>query len=311
MQSSHIRLRTRIFSILIVLASWTCPVLADETGEVKALVQQSAFPQALAKADAFLQTHPSEPQMRFFKGLALTGMGKQPEAIEVFSALAKDYPELAEPYNNLAVLYAAMGQYENAFASLEKALRADPAFVTAYENLADLHVKLAREAYVKLLQLDPRNAAARSRQLLLAAATSEPQIPVKPAADVAKDSSKDKQPRETDVAQPGVLAAVEAWAKAWSARNFSAYLDFYAPEFRVPNQEPRQQWERKRREQIENKSRIKVGIERPRISIKDDVATVRFRQAYESDKHSERENKTLVLKRYEDAWKIIEERAGG
>src|SRR4051812_5645773 len=101
MQSSHIRLRARIFSILIVLASWACPVLADETGEVKALVQQSAFPQALAKADAFLQTHPGEPQMRFFKGLALTGMGKQPEAIEVFSSLAKDYPELAEPYNNL------------------------------------------------------------------------------------------------------------------------------------------------------------------------------------------------------------------
>jgi ketosteroid isomerase-like protein len=99
-------------------------------------------------------------------------------------------------------------------------------------------------------------------------------------------------------------------ARAWSARDVAAYLSFYGPEFRTPQQDSRPAWEKKRRALIEGKSRIDVGIKSPQVSIDDRLATVRFRQKYVSGNHSSTEPKTLVLRKYDDRWKIVEERRG-
>ena len=68
-------------------------------------------------------------------------------AIPVYLALTQEYPELAEPNNNLGVLYAAKGDYPNAKASLEAALRANPNYATAHENMGDLLINMARQSY--------------------------------------------------------------------------------------------------------------------------------------------------------------------
>jgi tetratricopeptide (TPR) repeat protein len=65
------------------------------------------------------------------KGLILTEQNKSAEAINIFTKLTDDYPELPEPYNNLAVLYAASGQYDKARASLEMAIRTNPTWHSA------------------------------------------------------------------------------------------------------------------------------------------------------------------------------------
>ncbi|HEY9025308.1 MAG TPA: tetratricopeptide repeat protein, partial [Burkholderiaceae bacterium] len=70
-----------------------------------------------------------------------------------------DYPDLPEPYNNLAALYAANGDYGRARVTLEQAVRANPGYAIAHENLGDVYAALASQSYAKARQLDPTNAA--------------------------------------------------------------------------------------------------------------------------------------------------------
>ena len=73
--------------------------------------------------------------------------------------LSDDFPDLAEPYNNLAALYAAEGDYAKARATLEQALRMNPRYATAHENLGDVYAALAAQSYARALKLDPGNVS--------------------------------------------------------------------------------------------------------------------------------------------------------
>jgi tetratricopeptide (TPR) repeat protein len=275
---------------------------ADEAADVSALLQAKRYDAALAKTSAYLQKNPRDPQMRFLQGVSLTSLGRQAEAISVFTALTADYPNMAEPYNNLAVLHAAARDYDNARAALEKAVRADPGYVTAYENLGDLYLQLANQAYTKVTQLSPDNANAKQRRALLSKLNGR-------AAEEALPEQHPPAPKEQSE-QATVLAVVKDWARAWSARDVTTYLNYYAPEFETPKHEPRPAWETKRRALIKDKSKIEVTVESPQVSIRDRLATVKYRQIYVSDRHVSKEHKILVLRRYDDGWKIIEERRG-
>src|SRR5574344_1191979 len=79
---------------------------------------------------------------------------KPKEAIDTFTALTKEYPELPEPYNNLAVLYANQNQLDKSREALERAIRTNPSYSTVHENLGDIYAKLAGQAYSKALQLN-------------------------------------------------------------------------------------------------------------------------------------------------------------
>ncbi|HXA46054.1 MAG TPA: tetratricopeptide repeat protein [Burkholderiaceae bacterium] len=151
----------------LLTALVAAPVFADELGDVTKSVKSGQYAEALGKADAFLAKHPHDAQMRFLKGVILTEQGKSSDAIAVFTKLTDDFPELPEPYNNLAVLYASAGQYDKARMALDNAIRTNPAYATAYENLGDVHAKLASQAYDKALQLDSGNTAAKSKLTLL------------------------------------------------------------------------------------------------------------------------------------------------
>lgn len=136
---------------------------ADEGDEVARLYRQGNLVEALEQADAYLSRNPGDAQMRFQKGLILTEQKKTADAINVFSSLSKDYPDLPEPHNNLAVLYASQGEYDKARDALEAAIRTHPSYSTAHENLGDVYAKMASQAYGKALQLDKDNAAAQTK----------------------------------------------------------------------------------------------------------------------------------------------------
>ena len=142
------------YLLLIVLALGARPASADEYTDVSQLMRSGKTTEALAKIEQQLVTRPRDPQMRFFKGLIQRDTGKQTEAIATFTALTEEYPELPEPYNNLAVLYAAQNQFDRARAALEMALKNNPRYAVAYENLGDVYARLAAEAYDKALQID-------------------------------------------------------------------------------------------------------------------------------------------------------------
>ena len=135
--------------------------------EVSKLLRSGKVVEALGKTNDYLAKHPADPQMRFMKGVLLTEQNKSDEAIAVFTKLTEDYRDLPEPYNNLAVLYAASGQYEKARIALEKAIRTNPSYMTAYENLGDVYGKMASQAYDKALSLGSSSTPAKSKLTML------------------------------------------------------------------------------------------------------------------------------------------------
>jgi len=155
---------------------------ADDYADVNRLVRAGQYPEALAKAEQYLASKPRDPQMRFLKGVIQTETGKTSDAIATFTKITEDYPELPEPYNNLAVIYAGQNQFDKARAALEMAIRTNPNYATAHENLGDVYARLASQSYSKALQLESSNAGlppklALIRQLLAPAVKSPKPAP--------------------------------------------------------------------------------------------------------------------------------------
>lgn len=330
-------------SLLAALAA--PPVFADEAADVGKLMRGGQFAEALSKADAFLAQRPKDAQMRFLKGVILTEQNKTADAIGIFAKLTEDFPDLPEPYNNLAVLYASSGQYDKARAALDMAIRTNPSYATAYENLGDVHARLASQAYDKALQLDSGNTAAKSKLTMLrtlavgnvkpAAAPAKVAVAPTPApvAAPAKPAEKpdtkvaavEKQPQAKPAAKPepvakaepvrdderdDVLKVVNAWAKAWSSQDVKAYLSYYSNDFQAPGGQSRAAWADGRRARIVGKDEISVTVESPQITVDGNTATAKFRQIYVSDKLKANSRKTLVFTKQGNKWQIRQERAG-
>ncbi|MBK9161899.1 MAG: tetratricopeptide repeat protein [Nitrosomonadales bacterium] len=154
-----------LVSALLFCAS--LPAQADDVQDANRLFKQGQHSQAMDKVNGVLANKPKDAQARFLKGLILTEQGRADDAIRMFSALTEDYPELPEPYNNLAVLYASQGQYDKAKSSLEMAIRTHPSYATAHENLGDIYAKMASQAYDRALQLDRSNTATQTKLAMI------------------------------------------------------------------------------------------------------------------------------------------------
>lgn len=158
----------RFFAAVVTCALLaSAPVLADEIEEINQQYRQGELAAALDRANRFLATHPQDAQARFLKGLILADQGKADDAIAVFTGLTEDYPELPEPYNNLAVIYASQNKYDAARYALEMAIRVHPGYATAHENLGDIYAKMASVAYEKAQALDSTNTTAQTKLTLI------------------------------------------------------------------------------------------------------------------------------------------------
>lgn len=158
----------RILRLMALAATLGSPLArADEYADVSQLLRAGKLTEAMSKADQFLLTKPRDPQMRFLKGVIQRDAGKPADAITTFTKLTEDYPELPEPYNNLAVLYAGQSQFDKARTALEMAVRTNPSYATAHENLGDVYAKLASQAYNKALQLDSSNSGVPPKLALI------------------------------------------------------------------------------------------------------------------------------------------------
>jgi len=154
---------TLILTLFASLAFAAAPSIQDAQQALKK-GQNSV---ALEKINGYLSSNPKDAQGRFLKGLILTELSRNQEAIKVFSDLTDDFPELPEPYNNLAVLYAVQSDYERAKHSLEMAIRTHPSYATAHENLGDIYAMMASQAYDKAMQLDKSNVSAQTKLSLI------------------------------------------------------------------------------------------------------------------------------------------------
>jgi tetratricopeptide (TPR) repeat protein len=333
--------RLRCLAVAIAMGLGTSMALAqtEDYAEVNRLLRSGQLAEALAKADQYLVGKARDPQMRFLKGVILTESGKTQDAIATFSKLTEDYPELPEPYNNLAVLYAGQSQFDKARAALEMAIRTNPSYATAHENLGDVYAKLASQAYSKALQLDGNNPAVAPKLSLIrnlfaadtrsgtsasvaaapAPASVKPASPA-PAAPVAA-ATKPAVPAPVPAATPAaptvaadaqreVEAAVRNWAGAWSSKDMSGYLGAYASNFAPPGGQARKAWESDRRARIEPRTRIGVDVNNLEVTVNGDKATARFRQDYTSDTLNVTSRKTLDMVKSGNRWLIVRESTG-
>lgn len=347
MKQARSLLFTTLRLLTLAAACATSAVYADDYGDVSQLLRSGKLSEAMVKADSYLATKPSDPQMRFLKGVIQRNLGKQADAIATFTKLTEDYPELPEPYNNLAVLYAGQSQFDKARAALEMAIRTNPSYATAHENLGDVYARLASQAYNKALQLDGTNAAVPPKLALIrelfgpnnkgqrpataaqaAAATvaaAKPSAPAasaaivpapataRPATAASKPGAAPVKPTDSDhssIEAKGVEEAVQAWAKAWSAKDMTAYLRAYGKEFNPSTQQTRAAWEADRRKRIVGKSSITVKLENLRVTVNGNTATAKFRQNYRADALSVSSRKTLELLKTGDRWLITSESTG-
>jgi Flp pilus assembly protein TadD len=131
--------------------------------EATILYRGGQYDRALARVDAWLKTRPKDARGRFLRGMIFSQQKKTDDAARIYTDLTNDFPELPEPYNNLAVIYADQGDLDRARSLLESAVRANASFTAAHENLGDIHARLAAASYEKALKLDASNKAAAAK----------------------------------------------------------------------------------------------------------------------------------------------------
>ena len=192
--------------------------------EINRLLKSGQTQLALDRVNVYLTTKPKDAVGRFIRGLAQAELGKTNDAIMTFQALTEDYPELPEPYNNLAVLYSSKGQFEKARVALELAIQTHPSYSTAHENLGDIYAKLASQAYDKALQLDKGNGTVATKLNLVRdlfstnpKANTAPRVAASsagmtspPVATVAANLAPPKPAAPAPVAAPAAPPAVPA-----------------------------------------------------------------------------------------------------
>jgi len=157
----------RILAAVLFAWLWSTTVAAATPAEVQTLLKKGELQAALELAHTGLEKNADDIEMRFLKGLILTRMERFDDAEREFQALIEKHPKLPEPYNNLAVVYAAQGEYEKARETLLRAINTHPSYATAYENIGDIYAKMASDAYNQALQLDTNNTAAREKLALV------------------------------------------------------------------------------------------------------------------------------------------------
>jgi tetratricopeptide (TPR) repeat protein len=342
MKLDHSVIFTSIRMLTLVATCAIMPVHADESADVSQLLRTGKLVEAMTKAEAFLAAKPNDPQMRFLKGVIQRSSGKQAEAIATFTKLTEDYPELPEPYNNLAVLFAGQGQFDKARAALEMAIRTNPSYSTAHENLGDVYARLASQAYNKALQLDGANAAVPPKLALIrelfspgnkgqrpsvtvaaaasaaaaaapkpvASTTTAPAAPTVAATPPSAPAAKPAVASTDSAAEQAAQDAVMAWAKAWSAKDMAGYLSAYSKEFTPPGKQSRAAWEEDRRKRIVGKNSISVKLDNLDVTISANTAVAKFRQQYHAGALSVSSRKTLHLVRTGDRWLITKESSG-
>ena len=333
-------LKTVLFApvFLSSLFLLTVPAYAATALEqAQTLIKSGKNEQALGMITSVLEKEPQHIEARFMQGILLTRLNRIEEAEQAFIRLTQDKPELPEPYNNLAVIYAAQGKFEEARHALTQAINTHPSYATAHENLGDIYAKMASRAYNQALELDVDNLNIREKLLLInelfpvqqsgrTSVAMNEDTTVKPVTGttppvtgstaieaVKKDVIPEKVEPEPDTtdddANQKILTRIDEWAQAWSAQDIDAYLGFYSSEFTPTKNMTLSSWKAQRRKRLVKPSFIRVSYESPQIKlINPGLARVTFSQSYQSDNYSDRVKKALILRLEDGDWNIVEEK---
>jgi tetratricopeptide (TPR) repeat protein len=118
-------------------------------GRLKEALQTVESRQAL---EALRHTPGTDVQLMFLHARILVEMNRPAQAEAVYLQMTTRFPELPEPWNNLAALYVKRNELDQARRALEMAVMINPKYSIAQANLGDVQLNLALRAYQKASQ---------------------------------------------------------------------------------------------------------------------------------------------------------------
>jgi tetratricopeptide (TPR) repeat protein len=151
--AKRIQRALRAVTVLLAMAM-SVPSAAASLDEVRALLGSGDLDEALAGVQAYLDRRPSDPDARFIQARILSDLHRDAPAIRIYESLRLEFPDRAELYNNLAVLYARRGDLDLAIETLERAFGTSDTFARIRDNLRAVYGALAAEAYRNALLLE-------------------------------------------------------------------------------------------------------------------------------------------------------------
>ncbi len=338
-----------MIKFLLILCLTISPAFAADGSleKAKQAMQAGNYASALETLRDLVSKEENNYEAWFLFGVAQVHEQQDHQAIEAFRHVIALRPKLAEPHNNLAAVYNNLGDTQAAIKELEIALEKRPNYAVAEENLADLHIKLALQYYRNSLSHGASDAVGQryARLLKVRNPAAEPDTTIGTKTDVPTSSVKTMPvpmskpvvtiPTQTGVAAndvyaqtpsankdkstpsiaedksiTGVLDALEAWRKAWSAQDLDAYFASYAETFDPgPRFTSINAWKAYKTRVIKNKSFINVQFEKVEVDIpaSRNVATISLLQHFTSNTYVGNDRKQITMKYTPHGWKIIAE----
>jgi tetratricopeptide (TPR) repeat protein len=302
------------------------------------LTRMNRLDQAAEVFQRITEEHPELPEP--FSNLAVVhaARGDFEAAQKALQMAINTHPSYATAHENLGDIYAKMASQAynhalqldegNSSAKAKLALINDLFPVPASRNVPGKVTAVAAAPPVNPAPATggvPAVPAASQPQPLPQARPSPPTLPPQtviadtaPAPTPAPVPAPEAEPAPASApppaaaveasVEPELRAAVEAWAKAWSARDVDAYLAAYGAEFEPADGTRLEQWEQTRRKRLQQSSFIKVELTDVKIvEHGPEHAQVSFDQHYESDAFRDVVRKTLIMKKVGADWKIVEE----
>ena len=310
MKNKTINYLLTIMACFFLLSSLTS-FAQNKIEEIKLLLKNGKYNHAEILINNFNENNLNDPELLFYKGINETNLGKKNQAIDTFRDLTERFPELPEPFNNLAVLYAEKEQYRLAKEILEQAIKTNPSYLTAHINLGDIYTKMASEAYNKALEIDKSNNIAITKLSMITQLfnyqpntknTVIDSIKTKPAVKVTKLSKKRLS--------QDILNSIENWKTAWENKDMKSYLNSYAANFNYPNKMTKSDWEKYRTSRIISKKIINLSLSNIQLKFGEGKITAVFTQNYKSGNLNQTSNKTLVFIEENGDWLILKETSG-
>ena len=125
----------------------------DIANRIDGLIRAGRFKEALQvvearqAVEAMRHTPGTDVQLMFLQARVMGELGRTHEAEAIYLQMTSRFPELPEPWNNLAALYVKRNELDQARRALEMAIMINPKYSVAQANLGDVQLNLALRAY--------------------------------------------------------------------------------------------------------------------------------------------------------------------
>jgi len=303
-------LKPLILALLLAVLPTFAIAEASSLASAEALIAEGKDLAAISMLKRAVKENPDQYQAWFLLGVTQARKRHFDDAIAAFAKVSQLQPQLAEPHNNLAVIYNEMGNLTGAVRELEASLKLNPGYVTAHENIGDLYVKLAARSYKEALS-KRENEQLRSRYenlLRIRKPATEKQVSTESLMSENRAVAQDAPATETSSSDQA-LAAIEAWRAAWSSRNLDDYFASYASDFEPgTNFDSLEAWKAYKRSVISKRTFINISINNIVVSeLSEGMVKAVFLQGFRSDTFQSDDQKELMLKKIGNSWKITHE----